>query len=179
MKAFHWSWAKHLRVVVLVVVLGGMFRCFNPFAPKLDRTSSTDLVLTEQRTPEEVLQNFVYAYTFKDSLVYADLLDSSFVFVYFDPNLGGSGRFVSWGRDVDLKTTGRLFRSFETITLLWNSTVYEIKQENQVELSKTLQLNLYGAAGDYSLSGDAIFNFKKNAYDDKWRITRWKDESQM
>ncbi len=171
--------AMHIRLITFVVLLGGMLRCFNPFAPKLDRTSSTDLVLTEQRTPEEVLQNFVYAYTFKDSLVYADLLDSSFVFVYFDPNLDGSGRFVSWGRDVDLKTTGRLFRSFETITLLWNSTVYEIKQDHQVELSKTLQLNLYGAAGDYSLSGDAIFNFKKNAYDDKWRITRWKDESQM
>jgi len=154
-------------------------QCLNPFAPKLDRSGAKALVMTEQTTPEDVLQNFVYAYTFKDSLVYANLLDSSFIFVYFDPNISGSGRFVSWGRDVDLKTTGKLFSNFETITLTWNSTVYQIVKEETAELSKTLQLNLFGKAGDFSLSGNAIFNFKKCTYDDKWRITRWKDESQM
>ena len=156
-----------------------LFSCLNPFAPKLDRNGQKGLVLTEQASAEEVLVNFVYAYTFKDSLVYADLLDSSFVFVYFDPNLGSSGRFVSWGRDVDLQTTGRLFRNFDTITLTWNSTVYESIKESEAELSKTLQLNLFGGEGDFSLTGNAIFNFKKCAYDGKWRITRWKDESQM
>jgi hypothetical protein len=170
---------RRMVALTVMVVSLGYLKCYNPFAPALDNTLSTKLVLTEQTTPDEVLQNFVYAYTFKDSLVYADLLDSSFVFVYFDPDLGSSGRFVSWGRDVDLKTTGRLFRNFETITLIWNSTVYEIKEESQAELSKTLQLNLFGSAGDFSLTGDAVFNFKKDAYDSKWRITRWKDETQM
>jgi hypothetical protein len=153
--------------------------CLNPFAPRLDQSGQKGLVLTEQASAEEVLDNFVYAYTFKDSLVYADLLDSSFVFVYFDPNLGSSGRFVSWGRDVDLQTTGRLFRNFDTITLTWNSTVYENIKESEAELSKTVQLNLFGSEGDFSLTGNAIFNFKKCNYDGKWRITRWKDESQM
>jgi hypothetical protein len=172
------------RSLFLAILIGGIglsggTSCLNPFAPKLDRSGGKGPVLTEQKTPQEVLQNFVYAYTFKDSLVYADLLDSSFVFVYFDPNLGTSGRFVSWGRDVDLRTTGRLFRNFETITLTWNTTVYEIMKDLEAELSKTLQLNLFGFAGDFSLTGNAIFNFKKCDYDDKWRITRWKDESQM
>jgi hypothetical protein len=155
------------------------FSCFNPFAPKIDHSGEQGLYITEQRNPEEVLQNFIYAYTFKDSLVYANLLDSSFVFVYFDPNLGSSGRFVSWGRDIDLKTTGKLFKNFETITLIWNTTIYKIENTTEAEYSKTLQLNLFDASGDFNLSGNAIFNFKLCNYDQKWRIIRWKDESTM
>ena len=92
--------------------------CLNPFAPKLHEGEESELIITDQKTPEEVLQNFQYAYTFKDSLLYSDLLDSSFVFVFFDPNQGTSGMFVSWGRDVDLQTTGRLFRNFDVIDFI-------------------------------------------------------------
>ena len=165
---------KGLIIGLLMLIYG----CFNPFAPKLDNSSGQDIVLTEQKTPDDVLKNFIYSYTFKDSLVYANLLDSSFVFVYFDPDLGGSGRFVSWGRNVDLKTTGQLFRNFDTITLTWNTTIYEEVKETTAELSKTLQLSLFGPAGEYSFSGSAIFNFRL-CNDGRWRITRWKDESRM
>ena len=166
-------------VYALFFTLGLVSNCVNPFAPRLDRSQDSKLILTDQKSPEEVLQNFVYAYTFKDSVVYADLLDSSFVFVYFDPGLGGSGVFVSWGRDIDLRTTGRFFRNFETISLTLNSSVYEITEGEKAEISKTLLLNLFGDLGDFNLTGNAIFNFAKNPYDHKWRITRWKDESQM
>ncbi|MBN1999536.1 hypothetical protein JW935_18425, partial [candidate division KSB1 bacterium] len=108
----------------------------------------------------------------------ADLLDSSFRFVYKDPNFEGP-EYDLWFRDTELKTTGRLFRNFETITLTWNTTIYQDTQPETAELAKTLQLNLYGPAGDYSLTGSAIFNFKKCTYDGKWRITRWKDESHL
>ncbi len=153
--------------------------CFNPFAPELERSPGASARLTEQASPAEVLENFIYAYTFKDSLVYEQLLDSSFVFVYFDPNLGSSGLFVSWNRDVELKTTGRLLRNFDTITLTWNTTIYEVMEEQAAELSKTLHLSLFGKGGEYNLTGNAIFNFRKSPWDGKWRITRWKDESQM
>ena len=168
---------KSVRFLFLIGSLIAIVNCFNPFAPKIDRTTDLSLVLTDQSTPDLALQNFIYAYTFKDSLSYSELLDSSFVFVFFDPNLGSSGRFVSWGRNVDLKTTGQLFRNFETITLTWNSTIYQILEENAAELAKTFQLDLFGSAGDFSISGNAIFNFKRSIKDDKWRITRWKDES--
>ncbi|MBN1480056.1 hypothetical protein EH223_19075 [candidate division KSB1 bacterium] len=177
------SLSKKMAPLSLVTLLFVLAKCFNPFAPKLDSSHGPPLVITPQRSPEEVLQNFVYAYTFKDSLVYADLLDSSFVFVYFDPNIGSSGRFVSWGRDVDLKTTGRLFKTFETITLTWNSTIYQDTTFvdttiASIQLSKTLQLNLFGKNEEYTLSGSAIFDFR-SCEDKKWRITRWKDESTM
>ncbi|MBN2355641.1 hypothetical protein JXO59_05980 [candidate division KSB1 bacterium] len=153
--------------------------CFNPFAPSLDQNPSPDVRVTEQKTPDETLQNFIYAYTFKDSLVYDNLLDSSFVFVYFDPNLGTSGLFASWNRDIELKTTGRLFRNFETLNLVWDSTIYETLEETSAELAKTLHLHMFGTFGEFNLTGNAIFNFRKSPYDHKWRITRWKDESQM
>lgn len=153
--------------------------CFNPFAPSLDQNPAPGIKITEQATPEETLQNFIYAYTFKDSLVYDNILDSSFVFVYFDPNLGSSGLFASWNRDVELKTTGRLFRNSEVLTLVWDSTIYETMEGTTAELAKTLHLHIFGQYGEFNLTGSAIFNFRKSPYDNKWRITRWKDESQM
>ncbi|MDZ7374380.1 MAG: hypothetical protein ONB23_10475 [candidate division KSB1 bacterium] len=153
--------------------------CVNPFAPRLRESPEGDLIITEQRTPEEALQNFDYAYTFKDSLLYADLLDSAFVFVYYDPNAGPGGRFESWGRDVDLRTTGRLFRAFDVIDLSWGSTTYERIEGETAELAKTFRLNLVSETGDFQLSGIAVFTLRKCPSDGKWRIVRWKDESEF
>jgi hypothetical protein len=153
--------------------------CFNPFAPKLSSSlESGDLLVTEQKSPEEVLQNFKVAYTLKDSLLYSGLLDTQFVFVYFDPNEGTSGTYVSWGRDVDLFTTGRLLRHFSIIDLVWNSTLYSRQEETTGEIGKTFVLTLVGTEVDYTLSGKAVFSFRK-CRDDRWRITRWKDESDI
>lgn len=173
-----------LELLSVFLLLLFFLGCFNPFAPRLDNSNGPPIVITSQSTTYEVLDNFVYAYTFKDSLVYADILDSSFVFVYFDPNIGSSGRFVSWGRDVDLKTTGQLFKKFDTITLTWNSTIYEdttfVNDTTivSIEMSKTLQLGLFGKNEEYTLSGSAVFKFEP-CDDGKWRIVRWKDESTM
>ena len=153
--------------------------CFNPFAPKLEESDETELIITEQKNPEEVLQNFKYAYVFKDSVLYSNVLDSSFVFIYFDPNIESSGRFVSWGRDVDLQTTGRLFRSFDVIDLIWNSTIYQFDDEYRSEISKSFNLSLIKNDETLNITGNAIFIFKKSEYDSKWRIMQWKDESDL
>jgi hypothetical protein len=96
-----------------VGLLGGMlaWSCLNPFAPELDDGGLATPLITDQSTPEEVLINFKYAYIFKDSLLYADLLDSSFLFQYFDPNQGTSGIFDDFTREEDLRATGRFFLS--------------------------------------------------------------------
>ncbi|MDZ7337879.1 MAG: hypothetical protein ONB30_05015 [candidate division KSB1 bacterium] len=172
------SRARTAFVLCGVAILVTTIACLNPFAPVLHQDPGDELIITEQKTPEEVLQNFRYAYTFKDSLLYANLLDSSFVFVFFDPNQGTSGLFMSWGRDVDLKATGRMFRSFDVIDLTWNSTIYAFEEENTAELSKSFSINFSGAFAEYRLSGSAIFSFRRCPHDGKWRITRWKDESE-
>lgn len=168
-------------IVASLIIL--LIRCFNPFAPKLEDSSRNDLIITGQITPDEVLQNFRYAYVFKDSVLYAELLDSSFVFIYFDPNQDPSGRFVSWGRDVDLRTTGRLFRNFTIIDLVWNSTIvdtiYSINGEFHAETFRTFNLTLIKNEESLNITGVAVFNFKKCDYDNKWRIILWKDESDL
>jgi len=163
-------------VLTLLILCAG---CVNPFAPELtNNLDASDLVVTEQRNPEEVLQNFKVAYAFRDSLLYSDVLDSSFLFVYYDPNIGASGQFVSWGRDVDLETTGKLFRFFQVVDLHWNSTLYEMLEGDKGEISKGFNLTLVGEDTDYNISGRALFSFRRCA-DERWRITRWKDESDI
>ena len=151
--------------------------CFNPFAPKVEDSLNLEQLITDQETPEDVLINFKYAYTFKDSSLYANLLDSSFVFVYFDPNYGSSGRFDFWERDEDLLTTGRLFRNFDVIDLIWHSTIYSIEENNFAELSKSFHLTLVNNQESISITGNATFTFRKSEKDLKWRIERWKDDS--
>lgn len=165
--------------VSIVLPLCSFQGCVNPFAPKLTHSlESGSLIVTPQRSLEEVLQNFKVAYTFRDSLLYSDLLDTAFVFVYFDFNEGTSGRFVSWSREVDLLTTGRLFRHFQVIDLVWNETLYRWEGEESGEMSKGFSLTLVGTDSDYRLLGRAVFSFRKCS-DEKWRITRWKDESDI
>jgi hypothetical protein len=170
-------------ILIILFSLPVIVMCFNPFAPKLDDSDRNDLIITGQATPDEVLQNFKYAYVFKDSVLYADLLDSSFIFMYFDPNQEPSGRIVSWGRDEDLKTTGRLFRNFNLIDLVWNTTILDtIYSENndfRAESFKTFNLTLVKESESLNITGIAIFYFKKCNYDNKWRITLWKDESDL
>jgi len=165
--------------------------CTNIFAPTEGIISgeSGGIGITDQRTPDETLMNFRYAYVFHDSLTYSRIIDSSFVFTYYDPDAaGGSGRYESWGRDTELRATGRLLRVFNNITLIWNSTVDSAYREvptdstwrdttfvaaNEARISKSFELSLNQ---EISISGNAIFYFKKSN-DDKWRITRWIDES--
>ncbi|MCD6116339.1 hypothetical protein J7K93_04945 [bacterium] len=172
---------KNIRsAIYLILVLIFFGSCFNPFAPRLKIFSSDTggLVVTGQKSPEEVLQNFAVSYTFKDSLLYSDIIDTAFVFVYFDPNSGTSGRYVSWGREIDLKTTGHLFRYFQVIDLVWSSTLYELVGDSTGTLGKGFSLTLMGKNENYKISGRAVFTFRK-CNDEKWRIVQWKDESDL
>jgi hypothetical protein len=156
--------------------------CLNPFAPALDNELAGDLI-TGQATPEEALTNFKYAYIFKDSLLYSNLLDSSFVFQYFDPEQGASGIFVSWTREVDLKTTGRLLRTFDAINLEWLNTIATDTLRDvegnikNISLSKSFQLDLASSGARFSVNGFALFTFRQSPSDGKWRIVLWVDKS--
>lgn len=174
-------WSVHsLAVVLLVLLTSG---CINPFAPSLtDEGIDKNLILTEQHSPEEVLINFSYAYNFKDSLVYSDLLDSSFLFISknfaTDPVTD-----LTWGRDIDIKTTVGMFRHFETLNLIWEGTVYSrfINQEKTLkEIKKIFNLTINGGTDIPTLRGEALFLFKKKILNESdttgiWTIIRWED----
>jgi len=173
-----------------ITLLSMTYGCANPFAPKLGEVEKgTTAILTERLNPNEVLENFRFAYIFGDSLVYSELIDTGFVFVYFDPSVEGTGRFDSWGRDTELKATGGLFRAVRNIILEWNSTIEEkywsqtpdsvlatVYFEGAVyaEISKGFQLKL---GSEIQLTGTALFSFEKEKRGDGWRMVRWIDES--
>lgn len=148
--------------------------CFNPFAPNLgDISSNLDVFLTAQQTPDEVLLNFQFAYTLKDSLVYRDVLDDDFIFVYRDLD---NDVFISWGKEDDVTATVGLFNSFTVINLVWNSTNYisYSLDSTTAEISKGFILSL---GPEIRITGEALFNFKKNIENNIWKITRWVDKS--
>ena len=176
--------------VFLLFLLGA---CHNIFAPELGDTGKQGMLYhTVMTQPSHVLANFRYAYIYRDSLVYSMLIDSNFVFVYYEPDdEGGGGHYESWPRDVELRVTGGLFRAFRPIDLIWNSTLDSsfsymkgdtiMKTEkawfdsaNYAEMVKSFQLNL---GDNLVIIGSAIFNFIKNPWDGQWRIVRWRDES--
>lgn len=155
-----------------------LYSCINPFAP----SETTDLhgvgeIITDQLSPEDVLINFRYAYNFKDSLVYSDLLDISFLFISknysTDPVTD-----ITWGRDIDIKTTVGLFRHFQTVNLMWGGTIYYYYSNDSTvaEIKKTFQLTLNGGKDIPALNGEALFYFKKEE-SGIWRIIRWEDLS--
>lgn len=176
----------------LILVILFCTGCKNIFAPSLgELNGGNSIYRTDLSSPEDVLHNFKYAYIYRDSLMYAMLLDSEFVFVYYQPGSeSGTGHYDSWMRDTELRTTGRMLRAFTYIDLLWqsirDSVYYEtggdetiIRRENGrfesanlADFSLSYQLTL----GDYyTLVGDAAFRFRKGA-DGKWRILRWEDK---
>jgi len=164
--------------------------CVNPFAPELGEVEAgTSAVLTERENPDEVLENFRFAYIFRDSLVYSEIIDTGFVFIFFDPSAEGSGRFDSWTRDVELKATSGLFRALRNISLEWNTTVEEtywtpapdsvvsityFEGAQKAKISKSFLLKL---GNEIQLTGTAVFSFRKDRVGSGWRINRWIDES--
>lgn len=173
-------------LIFLVFFTLPLLTCLNPFAPKLEESADLELIVTNQQSPDEVLQNFKLAYFFRDSILYSDVLDSSFIFYYFDYNLDASGRYDNWGRDTDLRTTGRLFRIFDVINLVWESTGYQDTlqwdadaEPQKIEIIKQFSLKLVqsDAGVDYDFWGKAYFTFIKSRYDYKWRIIRWRDQA--
>jgi len=151
----------------------------NPFAPTYtDDISTTSIILTDQRSPQEVMTNFAFAYNFKDSLVYSDLIDTTFLFISKDFSTNPVTD-LTWGRDTDLKTTAALFKGFNTLNLVWGGTIYErfldIGDSSLVEMKQVFQLTLDGGIEFPTLNGEALFILRKNT-SDIWKITRWEDK---
>ena len=92
------AFQKLLFFVILLIVENS---CTNPFAPNIDKNlGSQQGLISDQTNIEGVFQNFKYAYTFKDTLIYSKLLDKDFVFSYRDYDIGAD---ISWGRDEEMK----------------------------------------------------------------------------
>ena len=162
-------------LIVLIV-----FSC-NPFSPELaDGDLNGGLIITAQKSPKDVLTNFSFAYNFQDSLVYSDLLDSSFIFLSKDFSTDPVTD-LKWGRDEDIRKTNKMFRFFQTLDLEWGRYEYEgyLDEDSLLyEISTSFQLTIDGAREYSTITGIALFYFIKKPTG-IWKITRWEDKSDI
>ena len=162
---------KSARAIALIAYAWLLAGCVNPFAPSLRGDAGT--IWSDAQNVGGLLENFVTAYELKDSLRYAELLDESFQFSYFDLDLQ---RQDGWFRETDLSTTARLFRAYDRISLIWvgisSETLELTTPDSLIEFRAQYQLRLDNLS---PLLGFARFTVIKPA-EDRFRIVSWQDE---
>ena len=149
--------------------------CLNPFAPGLD--TSPAVSSCDPLTEEGIFRCLQVSYTFRDTSVYAPLLDPSFVFIYRDYDNGGID--VTWGRDTELRTTFGLFQNSQRLDLIWNN-VLSRSDSAQVRLNVVRGFNLtitFNPSDIQRVDGYANLTFERSTVTSPWRIVRWRDES--
>ena len=157
----------------LLFLLAG---CLNPFAPGFDEKIGTEgSILGDQTTLEGLFQNFRYSYSFRDTTIYTQLLEKSFVFVYRDFERGLD---VSWGRDEDMRTTYLLFQNVQNLDLVWNNIISFSGDSLKLNVTRGFNLTVTFNPGYIErVDGYANLTLERKGSADIWMISRWRDES--
>ncbi len=147
--------------------------CINPFAPKLnDEIGSAGDLISDLKTVDGVFQNLQYAYTFKDTTIYGELISRGFSFSFRDYELGVD---ISWGRDEEMKVTNGLFHNTERIDLIWNNIV--AISSDSVNIIRSFNLTItFNPTDIIFVDGRVNLDLRKNE-EQKWQIVNWIDES--
>lgn len=160
-----------LEVWGCAVLAAALSSCVNPFAPAEGEVGGG--VWSDQRTVGGLLRNFALAYDWRDSLRYADCLDESFIFHYYDVTTGHSD---SWPRSADLKATGGLFRAFDRIDLEWNMVPAEVEAFDLPDSTLRFLVHFSLMLGDQPpVVGFARFAARLSR-GGKFRLLEWWDE---
>jgi len=148
--------------------------CDNIFSPSLD-TNNPSSILTDQKTVEGLFQNFKYAYTFKDTTVYGNLLTEDFIFTYRDYE---SGFDVSWDRATEMRTTNGLFQSAQKLDVVWNNIIFQGGDSLDQNVKRSFNLTITFNPSDITrLNGFVDMMIHRDSPDGVWRIRTWRDES--
>ncbi len=149
--------------------------CENPFAPRLSKDGENSALLSSQESIDGVFANFRYAYSFKDTLVYGNLLESDFIFIFRNYEKGID---ESWGREQEMLTTYRLFQAAQSLDLLWNEVFVDVGDTVLRDVARSFNLTIvFNPADIVRLNGIANLRLRKSPTDKKWRIVSWRDES--
>ena len=158
-------------IFALLILVG--FGCTNPFAPKIDGDlGSQQGLISDQKNVEGVFQNFQYAYTFKDTSIYGQLLNNDFAFSYRDYDLGVD---ISWGRDEEMKVTYGLFQNAQRLDLVWNNIVSITGDSTRIIRSFNLTIT-FNPTDIIYVDGRVNLELKKDL-EQRWQILSWQDES--
>lgn len=156
-----------------MLVLYFLSGCVNPFAPALDDSiSGEEGLITDQKTIDGLFRNFQYAYSFKDTTIYGNLLTKDFTFTYRDYDLGFD---ISWGREEEMRVTYGLFQNAQRLDLIWNEIVSITSDSTNIIRSFGLTIT-FNPTDVISVDGKINLSLKKDS-GSKWRIVNWLDES--
>lgn len=150
--------------------------CTNPFAPKLDeRLNPNTTSLGDQRTINGVFQNIQYAYTYRDTLIYGNLLHPDFQFRYYNSDRATD---VIFNRDEEIRTTYNLFKGADQIDLQWNEFVAQEGDSLQTDVTRAYNLKIGLQANEvFRIDGRATLRLVRNSPNDVWLIRSWRDDS--
>lgn len=164
---------NYLFACFLLLSFGG---CLNPFAPGFDEgTGTPGSILGDQSTVEGLFQNFKFAYTFKDTTVYGQLLGGNFAFVYRDYDRGVD---VSWGRDEEMRATYGLFLNAQNLDLIWNNIISFSGDSLNASIVRNFNLTVtFNPSDIIRVDGYVNMALERPKLDSNWLITRWRDES--
>ncbi len=150
-----------------------LFGCVNPFAPALDESlGSNKSLISDQKSVEGIFQNFQYAYAFKDTAIYGQLLDKDFSFSYRDYDLGVD---VSWGRDEEMRVTQGLFSNTQKLDLIWNNIISMSDDTSNIVRSFNLTIT-FNPSDIVFIDGRVNLDLVKDSKN-RWVIKNWIDES--
>jgi hypothetical protein len=145
----------------------------NPFAPELDvNLGSGNSLITDQKTIDGVFQNFQYAYSFRDTLIYSQLLNREFTFSYRDYDLGAD---ISWGRDEEMRVSNGMFQNTQRLDLIWNNIISMTSDSTHIIRSFNLTIT-FNPTDIIFIDGRANLTLQKDI-NLKWKIIHWIDES--
>jgi hypothetical protein len=163
----------HHGLVLVTVGLLAVSGCVNPFAPGRDDTPAQSAC--DPHTIEGLFQCFQAAYTFRDTVVYGQLIDPGFLFIYRNYDVGVD---VTWGRDDEMRTTFGLFQNAQKLDLIWNNIISSSTDSTRVNVVRGFNLTLVFNPSDVErVDGYANLTLERARSSDPWRIVRWRDES--
>lgn len=161
------------------VLLACWLAACNPFAPALEEGNPFGDLLGDPTTIDGFFTNFRNAYELRDLSLYEPLLDSSFVFVYYDFDAQVDRE---WGFAQELESTRRLFQNAGMISLRWNQVLSQDLFDGglRARIVRPFNLTISLEGGD-AFRGDGNVNFLLTRADTTapWQLLRWRDESEF
>lgn len=169
-------WLKHLCITLSCVAC--LASC-NPFAPALEEGDPFATLLGDPTTIDGFFTNFKTAYELRDMSLYEPLLDSSFIFTYYDFDVQVEKQ---WGFAQDVESTRGLFQNASLIRLQWNQIISQsfFDNDNQARVVRSFALTINLETGDV-FRGDGNVNFvlSRDTTGLPWQLIRWRDESEF
>lgn len=129
-------------------------------------------MISDQTNVDGVFKNFQYAYTFKDTLIYSNLLSKNFIFSYRDYDKSVD---VSWGKEEDMRVTNGLFLNSQRLDLTWNNIISMTSDSTHIIRSFNLSI-AFNPTDIIFIDGKVNITLTKEN-DGKWKIINWIDES--